>query len=71
MERSKLADMYSMSTLMIHDSVTELYEDLHETGEPVESPEKVTELVDTCLRKVRHELSLIKDMCLEYNDGGR
>ena len=71
MERSKLADMYSMSTLMIHDLVTELYEDLHETGEPNESPEEVVDLVDRCLKKVRHELSLIKDMCLEYNESGQ
>jgi len=70
MEISNLADMYSMSTLMIHDIVTELYEDLHETGEPTDSPEVVKELTDTALKKIRHELSLIKDVCLEYNDVG-
>ena len=59
-----------MSTLMIHDIVTELYEDLHETGEPTDSPEVVKELTDTALKKIRHELSLIKDVCLEYNDVG-
>lgn len=70
MEISNLADMYSMSTLMIHDIVTELYEDLHETGEPTDSPEVVKELTDTALKKIRHELALIRDVCLEYNDVG-
>lgn len=59
-----------MSTLMIHDATTELYENLHdEEGNPKVLPEDVTDICKTYKSNILHEIQMIVDICLEYNEG--
>lgn len=69
MDPSKLSDVFSMSTLMIHDATTELYESLHDSsGNPVESVDEVVELCRSYKSRMLNEIQMVVDICLEYNE---
>ncbi len=69
MEKSKLSDVFSMTTLMIHDATTDLYEGLHDSkGDPIDSVDVVNEKCRSYKTRVLNEIQMILDMCLEYNE---
>ena len=69
MDPSKLSDVFSMSTLMIHDATTELYESLHDrSGKPIESVDEVVEICRSYKSRMLNEIQMVVDICLEYNE---
>ena len=69
MDQSKLSDVFSMSTLMIHDATTELYEELHDNdGNPKESVDDVVEICRSYKARMLNEIQMIVDICMEYNE---
>jgi len=69
MEKSKLSDAFSMCTLMMHDAVTDFYEDLHDVkGDPVTSVDYVTKKSDELKKRFINELQMVVDITLEFND---
>lgn len=69
MDQSKLSDVFSMSTLMIHDATTELYEELHDNdGNPKESVDDVVEICRSYKARMLNEIQMVVDICMEYNE---
>lgn len=69
MEKSKLSDVFSMTTLMIHDATTDLYEELHDkNGDPIDSIDAVSDKCRVYKTRVFNEIQMILDMCFEYNE---
>ena len=69
MDQSKLSDVFSMSTLMIHDATTELYESLHDNnGDPIESVDVVMDICRSYKSRMLNEIQMVLDICLEYNE---
>lgn len=69
MDQSKLSDVFSMSTLMIHDATTELYESLHDNnGDPIESVDVVMDICRSYKARMLNEIQMVVDICLEYNE---
>jgi len=69
MDQSKLSDVFSMSTLMIHDATTELYESLHDKdGNPKESVDEVVEICRSYKARMLNEIQIVVDICMEYNE---
>tara|TARA_A100001391_G_scaffold158357_1_gene116768 strand:+ start:1621 stop:1842 length:222 start_codon:yes stop_codon:yes gene_type:complete len=69
MEKSKLSDAFSMCTLLMHDAVTDFYENLHdEKGKPITVVEDVTRKSDELKRRFLNELQMVVDITLEFND---
>jgi len=58
-----------MCTLLMHDAVTDFYENLHdEKGKPITSVEDVTRKSDELKRRFINELQMVVDITLEFND---
>ena len=58
-----------MCTLLMHDAVTDFYENLHdEKGKPITSVEDVTRKSDELKRRCINELQMVVDITLEFND---
>lgn len=69
MEKSKLSDAFSMCTLMMHDAVTDYYEDLHDDkGDPVMDVDEVIKKSSALKTRVISEIQMIIDMTLEFTD---
>ncbi len=59
MEANQLAAMYSISTLRMHDAVTEAYEALHtDDGEPIESRDHLRIILTNLRAVVESEIDL-------------
>ena len=58
-----------MCTLLMHDAVTDFYENLHdEKGKPITVVEDVTRKSDELKRRFLNELQMVVDITLEFND---
>jgi len=69
MEKSKLSDAFSMCTLMMHDAVTDYYEDIHDDkGDPVMDVDEVIKKSSALKTRVISEIQMIIDMTLEFTD---
>jgi len=69
MEKSKLSDAFSMCTLMMHDAVTDYYEDIHDDkGDPVMNVDEVIKKSSALKTRVISEIQMIIDMTLEFTD---
>ncbi len=69
MEKSKLSDAFSMCTLMMHDAVTDYYEDIHDgKGDPVMDVDEVIKKSSALKTRVISEIQMIIDMTLEFTD---
>lgn len=69
MEKSKLSDAFSMCTLMMHDAVTDFYEDIHDSnGDAVDDVDDVIRKSSVLKSRVISEIQMIIDMTLEFTD---
>ena len=69
MERSKLSAVFSMCTLMMHDAITEYYEDLHDPkGDPITDCEEIGRLSIALKNRLLNEIQMMTDVCVEYQE---
>jgi len=69
MEKSKLSDAFSMCTLLMHDAVTDFYENIHDDkGVPISNVDEVTRKSSELKTRLLNELQMVVDITLEFND---
>tara|TARA_R100000030_G_C3218462_1_gene115285 strand:+ start:554 stop:775 length:222 start_codon:yes stop_codon:yes gene_type:complete len=69
MDKSKLGDVFSMCTLMMHDAVTDFYENIHDDkGVPISSVDDVSKKASALKSRLLNEVQMVVDMTLEYGE---